>query len=166
MLEKNKKRPIEIREKISLTMKGRKLSENHKKNISEANKGRLFSEEHKKKISESKKGNKACLGRKCSEETKRKMREIMKGENNPRWKGGKYRNSQGYIEVRTENGYTKEHRLVMEKYLGRKLDRWEFIHHKNGIKTDNRIENLEIVINKAHFGQIRCPYCQKDFLIK
>ena len=59
-------------------------------------------------------------------------------------------NKSGYKIISIENKKYYEHRLVMEKYLGRKLKHNEQVHHINGNKTDNRIENLELTILGEH----------------
>lgn len=63
----------------------------------------------------------------------------------------------GYVYLRIpnypsaqKNGTILEHRYVMEKFLGRQLTRDEIIHHLNGIRNDNRIENLAIVGKHSH----------------
>ena len=72
-----------------------------------------------------------------------------------RWKGGKYTHSSGYVYV-YEPGTgkrTTEHRSVMQEQLGRELLPGESVHHKNGIRNDNRPENLELWSNRQPSGQ-------------
>jgi len=94
----------------------------------------------KKIITHSDKRQKFC-NRKC-------RNNFVKGKNHPLWKGGIKHRPDGYLRNSQTDQYI--HRETMEQYLGRKLEPWEHIHHKNGDNTDNRIENLEILTNSAH----------------
>lgn len=53
----------------------------------------------------------------------------------------------------TKGGYAYEHRVVMERHLGRPLKKGERVHHVNGVKTDNRVENLEVLTHAEHMRE-------------
>lgn len=97
---------------------------------SEALTGRVFSEDHKRKIRE------------------RTKEVLVPGSTHPAWKGGRQINNYGYVLLRIDGKYVLEHRHVMQQHLGYTLNPWDEVNHINGVKTDNSLENLEVIPNE------------------
>lgn len=74
---------------------------------------------------------------------------LLGGSKNPNYKGGTI-NRAGYRIINVLGKRTREHRDIIEKFIGRKLKSNEVIHHINGNRLDNRLENLKIMNKKEH----------------
>ena len=83
----------------------------------------------------------------------------------------------GYMWIYRNNKRIFEHRAVMEGLIGRSLTKYEVVHHKNGIRTDNNPENLVLMTRRQHSSMHRrmqgckmkdfiCEYCGEKFSIK
>lgn len=79
-----------------------------------------------------------------------------RGKNNNKWKGGVKIHAHGYRLITSPNhpfkdkqGYVREHRLVMEMYIGRYLEPYEDVHHLDNDKQNNDIGNLELFASRS-----------------
>ena len=90
------------------------------------------------------------------------------GERNPSWKGGKIIDKSGYVLIKVYDhpfannaGYVRQHRLVMEEHLKRFLLPTEIVHHKDGSKHNNDLDNLEVFSSNGEHLKIelsgKCP---------
>lgn len=125
-----------------------------RKKLGEFIKCKACSKSFYKSLSESKRGNKQYCSRGCYLPI---LSERIKKERNSLYKNGRVRSSTGYIWIavkehpyaRMPGHYVFEHRLIIEEYLGRYLKPTEEVHHLNSIKTDNRLENLQLFSSHA-----------------
>ena len=114
--------------------------------MSQSRIGRVFSKETRSKMSQ------AQMGKVMSEEARLKM---SLSRSMPL--GSKHIISDGYVMIKTVDGWRAEHRVVMEKKLGRKLTSNEIPHHKDEDKANNRIKNLRLMTRSKHTKLHRLP---------
>ena len=150
---------LESREKMSAARRGKRHSPKTLAKMSASQQGHSVSSEARLKIGA------AHRGSRQSPETCAKIAAscrvcARRGDKHHNWNGGRYQDAEGYIRVlchehplADRDGYVMEHRLIMEAHLGRTLLPTEVVHHINGIKDDNRTENLQrFDSNNDHLG--------------
>lgn len=110
-----------------------------------------------------KKGDQKFCSRQCDHATRSERTPSMEKSN--LWKGGRSIKEGGYVLITVPDRpkMVFEHRYKIEKLLGRRLHRWEFVHHRNGNKQDNRLRNLMVVTHNNHMEEVSCPKCGHHF---
>lgn len=112
--------------------------------------------------------NRSCCGKACQKIYFKGNTSLLKGPSrgagNPNWSGGRTINH-GYVLILSPEhpngdvyGYVKEHRLVMEKHLGRYLTRDEQIHHRDHNRSNNDILNLMYFPNNVEHRHYHGKY--------
>jgi len=86
----------------------------------------------------------------------------------PAPEGTRKKNKHGYMLIKRGGLFLLEHRVIMEEMLGRELiPKVESVHHINGIRDENRPENLELWVGGIRYGQrahqIECPHCSRPY---
>lgn len=108
----------------------------------------------------------------CSRKCMAAHYRTLNGSKSAAWRGGAGTvNSLGYVVVNRGGKVLLMHRLIMEEHLGRKLGRGEVVHHINGSRSDNRIENLVVCGSQGEHVALnhvtpkrlpkRCLFCDK-----
>jgi hypothetical protein len=98
--------------------------------------------------------NPAIAKKMCNKHVQEAYRDEKKGPGRKRF--GVYRwytSNEGYVQIRLNGKTVGQHRMVMELMLGRELLPGENVHHKNGVRNDNRPENLELWVRSQPSGQ-------------
>lgn len=135
-------------------------------------------------------GKRALRAKYCSPGCHGKAMRESPSEQTPHWTGARTKMANGYIMITVNKRRVYEHRHIMEQHLGRHLEAHEIPHHINGDKTDNEIENLQLMDTRVHSkmtdglrgyyggsrpgfnahlrsGETRvCVTCHQDFYVK
>ena len=149
--------------------KGEKMPERQKKKISESLMGHSVSEKTREQCGSIWRGKCPPTAFKRGHLKPRNAHKFLRGSKNPNWKNGMkmvkgywYTTDKGH-PFATKQGYVKRSRAVMEKEIGRFLELEEVVHHKNGIKDDDRIDNLMLFDNQSDHIKFHCEdYAQRD----
>jgi hypothetical protein len=84
--------------------------------------------------------------------------------------GAQYLETDGYVRVRRNGAWVKRSRAILEGIIGRPLRPGETAHHRNGVRHDDRPENLELWVGPVRAGvraqDLRCPHCGEPYLTR